>query len=498
MLSTLRARLRAPDSLILGALLSFTLSGLCAAGAPEDDPGTYIPGPRKFVLFEKGDLGVRWVSHSAGGGDYGVHAHPGPEGLVVSVPAGAGWGKVGIFSPDPLVWLDGTGEEARSTTTFEFEPAATSGFVVALCGDFWGKVPGNDPGPPVISLNWHASGDGGAPHAVIATSLRSGSDSREIQDLPPACPPRVQFRLEPGRVVITAPDWPDQVLRWPVIASGQGFRVWAYTQCREAGSPVEMHLKRIELENSSGSLAPEPRPAPGVLALPRKTWFTSTDHSIWEPLGEAGGDFGAFAHFEDTGLFVDVPEGHNWGITGILSAFPLVPLDDRLRETPFQFRLKFDPGRTFALGVAFTTIKTTRYWDTKTGSAYLIRSPEGPYNLMVDAGPYLNMTRRVPEGWIRDSWDGTLVIRIGWRFMEVSLPGGATVRCQGVAFEPGQSHHVAIVSSVEIQNQPARFLLEGVGAGWETPPGMTEIDRAALVDFDDFDVEAYIDALADL
>src|SRR5690606_4341868 len=121
--------------------------------------------------------------------------------LVVDVPSGNAWGKVGLLSNDPLVWLDDFRDDAEVRVTFTLDPARTTGFGLALTQTGWGGVGGNDPGPPSTRFYWIRATDGASATAELHIDPHREGDFFK-QSLSPVAPTEVTFVLRPGEVTI--------------------------------------------------------------------------------------------------------------------------------------------------------------------------------------------------------------------------------------------------------------------------------------------------------
>jgi hypothetical protein len=96
------------------------------------------------VLFEEhfnGALADMWEPVSAAGGDYKRFGKVIGGKLEVSVPPNNSWGKSGIMSKDPFLTVDKSMETKPLKIVFDFNPAKTTGYVIALStaknADIW-------------------------------------------------------------------------------------------------------------------------------------------------------------------------------------------------------------------------------------------------------------------------------------------------------------------------------------------------------------------------
>jgi hypothetical protein len=120
------------------------------------DPAAPLEAKQTVTLFDGQVIHPRYMRFNAHGGDFARHARMEDGALVVDVPEGQGWGKVGLASTDATVWLDRFQNDARVTLSFEFDKPRTTGFVVAL-SEFYGLNERPEPAAVLPSL---ASGQG--------------------------------------------------------------------------------------------------------------------------------------------------------------------------------------------------------------------------------------------------------------------------------------------------------------------------------------------------
>jgi len=460
------------------------------ATAASGDPDRYAEEPQDIALFD-GTLGARWVRHSAAGGNFEAHARLKDGGLVVDVPPDSFWGWVGILSPEPLVWLDRFGEGASATVTYRFDPDGTTGFVAALA------MPGGggDPGSPALLLYWRRTADGSGAKATLYVRPQYKEPVWEV-DVPAAAPEQVKIVLSPAGVRVEGPGMPEEAAPWDVLAEGQGFRVWAYSHPDAANQPVTMALREIRLERVPGETAPEAL-APGVEPLPVKVLFDGAANDIWEPAATLGGDFDRFARYEEDWLVVDVPGGNAWAKTGLLSADPVLALDERAWKAPTRFTFKLDPHRSDGLRIATASYKAAEMWPNGHDAwVTFARDPlDGSYLIGMENSPSHQWSRRVDARWIETVWDGTLTVDFGYQWAAVCLAAGPCVR----GTTPLGLHvprYMTVLASAWESGGPARMALRRIERGIVTPPAMTALERFDLVDDEDFDPEAFLQALA--
>ncbi len=457
------------------------------------DPAAVLRSAQRVDLFD-GRLGTRWLAHNAHGGLFAEHAVLRGGDLVVDVPPGSAWGKVGIFTPEPVVWLDDFRESASVKLSFRFDPQRTTGFVIALAAPGWGNVGGNDPGQPAMFLHWRRTAAGAGARVSLSVLPQYGAPIYDVALLDGA-PGEVRLVLSPQGLRVEAEGWPDRLTPWGLLQPGQGLRVWVYSHPDEAQQPVKMALRGIALERTPGPPQAPAEPEAGVAPLPMKVLFHGREGPVWEPIGVAGGDFAKFARWGTGRLVIDVPPGNSWGKTGLLSAGPIVQLDERLDKTPFRLDLKVDARATSGLAFAIGTERQADMWPTNRLWVYLVRQDAGRFVLGLHRSGSQSWSRPLPADFVTGAWDGTLQVSLGRGWTSIALPGGPLVRAP-TGFEGGAALYASIVSHPAREHEASSLALEGVTAQWLTPAGMTAAERWSLLDPSEFDASGFLVDLA--
>jgi hypothetical protein len=456
-------------------------------------------GAQRLTLFENGVLGRWWSPQAGQGGNFEKHASLEDGVVVVDVPPASRWGKVGVYSPSPLVWLDGFGPGSEVGVTFEFDPERTTGFAVALTPQY--NLMGNDPSRPYVWGQWNLKedGSGGTSTLLIHPDFSKGAWSVETG---PQAPGKVTLRISPDGVLAEGLGGPDERFPWEWAVPNMGLRVYAFSQSEKNGLPVRMALRRITMDRVVGASAPASKPAEGVEPLEVRTLYAGPGES-WEPYAVNGADFATQAGFEDGVLVADVPSGKpSWPKAGIVSRDKLIRFNERIQRTPYAVRIVCDPQRTTGVEAVFKPAKSAKMDKDASVMASLVRQESGP-----DAGSwvlslsganaiYRNWSRRLDAAWVEANWDGVLEVRFGQGWAEASLPGGPAVRGVELRSGKGWEYHMAVTTSPSGRHDASRMALKRVEGGWVTPPGMTLDERWTFVDDEDFDVEAFLDLVS--
>lgn len=451
-------------------------------------------GRGEVVLFD-GELGRDWLRYTWAGGDFARHAKLTSDGLAVDVPGGNAWGNVGIFSLLPLVWLDDFRDDAEVEIAFEIDPARTDGFGLTLARPGYGGIHGNAPGSPNTSYYWYRPKGGDTGRADFHINPHRDGDF-DRRDLPTVAPAEVRFILRPGEVSIEADGMEPITHNWVEALDGNGFHLYAHSVVSERDEPTRFALKSIRMKRKPATRGGANGPAAGVNPLPVETVFEGKMNPVWEPAATAGGNFDAFARFDDGALVIDVPERSSWGKTGLLSAEPLVKLDQRAVFAPTRIEIALVPGQRHNLVVALSGTKSPEMWPDHKAWYTLSYVPGRDVWVMgMRHSPYQDWSREIDAGWMATAWDGRLWIDVGAGRTVLSIPGGPAVGGSADLVE-GANLFATVIAHAPKEHAPAHLALRQVSIGLKTPDGMTAIDRLILADDDQFDVDAFADALA--
>ena len=468
-----------------------------AVSPPEAEPPAQDAwrSPETRTLFDGTDSAL-FVHHSAGGGVFDRDARFENGALVVDVPKDAAWGKVGILSPEPLVWLDDFTGDAQVTVTYHIDPARSTGFVLALAQPGWGGVGGNDPGTPNAAFVWRLMPDGKS-RAELHLNPHGEGDFWSL-DGDQAAPATVSFILRPGEVTVAAEGYDPVTKPWPAAADGTGFRVWAYSHVAAVNQPVTFALTNISVEHSY-SVEPAPAgTAPGVKPLPTETLFDGAMNPLWEPAQIAGGDFAQFARIGDGALIVDVPKGHSWAKTGFLSTAPVVVLDHRVTIAPTRLTLTLDATQRQNLVVALSGDKAAEMWPSHVvWFTFSYQADKDRWVMAVQHSGYEDWGRYVDSAWMKAHWDGRIWLDIGNDWAAMRIPGGPVVRGYAPSGENG-AYYATVIAHAPAENEAASLALKRIERGIATPTGMTAADRWTLTDDGAFNPDDFLGEIANM
>lgn len=456
------------------------LAALDPAALPAD-------APQEVVLFDGQGPGVLMALHGPRGMDPAVARFD--NGLIVRAEAAALQG-IGLYSVDPVVWLDRFGPGASARLRLEFDPSATSGVEVALAAPM--SNADNEPGLPGLRLHWRRLGEG-----FFLT--RSPDRDPPRYAAVPAMPAVVDVVLHPEGVQMLAEGFPDDILPWSMARDGAGLRLFVLAKGDHESLPAEMALRRITLLRTPGAAEPAPAPAPEVAPLPETSHFPADG---WEGYGLAGVDFTAVGSFAaDGSVAVDVPEGNEAGRAGVLSPVPVAVLDHRLERTGHRLTYAFDPDGTDGFEIILSQSRLPEMEDGSEVILQLVRQSEGrmagDWLLHVWGGYYKTWTRRIP-GKVMQDWDGRFEVALTRGTVQVTLPGiTRLVAPDFIGIRPGVSLFTTVHSRSPLRYGPAKMALRAITGGWITPAGMTERARLVLLGPEGFDPEAWLGLLRD-
>ena len=465
----------------------------------ESDPSQYLRDAQQTVLFDGQVLGRRWIEYRAAGGDFKQHARLENGMLRVDVPEKSTWGRVGLMSPEPLVWLDRFGDGSEVSLSFSFDSEQTTGFVISLTTDY--GLNGNDPGLPRFLLHWRQTADGKA-------KAKSVIDHKEhVIEVEPTSvmPAMVRLVLTLEGIRVEAEGFPNTMTPWNELVEGQGFRVYVYSHPDEKNQPVKMAIKQVLLDRKAGKMADTPRPAEGVEALPVRLLFDGKPNAHWELASIAGEGFIQYERFDNDRLTVDIPEKKSqWGKTGLLSTEPVLRLDDRILSTTHNMTLKFDPKETSGFQLMFHSSKIADMWGQHMKAAVsFIRITEGRHrgkhvlSLRRSNGPYGVWERAVDSEWVDQHWNGIIELETGDRWMSASIPDGPSVRGTELGLTKGSEVFMTVYSHPEKPYGASRMVLERIESGWTMPDNMSRAERWNLVDDEHFDPDRFLDELSE-
>jgi len=465
----------------------------------EDDPTIWLDKTQKTVLFDGRILDKHWIKYQLHkGSSFSKHARLVDGALFVDTPKGIGWGKVGIKSSEPLVWLDKFGMGAEVRVNFKFDPEQTTGFVIALASS--NASDGNAPNEPHALLYWRKNNN--SKTAKVSLFLTPNKKYKPLweQEVPNKMPEEVGFVLTPGGIQIDALGISKDVIPWELAVPSQSFRIYVYSQPEKYKEPVKMALKQILLERKAGKPIQSSKPQKGAKPLPVTVLFDGKLNEWWEGAGVGAAEFSKFGRFENGQMIVDVPKKtSSWARAGLLSKKPILDFNERILSTSHKLKIKIDPKQTTGFQIMFHSGKYADMWGNNFKSAIsFVRCSKGPcagkYTLLLKShrNPNYIWSRTIDADWVENDWDGNLTIETGNGWMAVNLSGGPSIRGSGFTIGKGSKLYMTVYSRNYEGYGPAKFALEKITTEWVMPDGMSEMDRFIYVDDEDFDPDKFL------
>lgn len=461
--------------------------------SPANDPGTLLQNqPETARLFDGRALSPHFERHGLPRGGIAPGKVTVRDGLMVASEEADGSSLLGIYAPEPVVWLDRFGPGASVRLRFEFDAAKTSGFRLGLATPH--SLSDGGPGLSRFVLDWVRAPDGS-----IRASRWIDREAQRLDAIPNAMPAVVELELTPQGVRVIADGFPTDLAPWSDVRNGQGLRLYALALADDRAHPVSMVLKRITMTRMPGRYLAPVGPEPGVPPLPMTRLFPDPA-APWEPFGLTGVNFAKYGRLDpSSGVSVAVQPGHDRARAGILSPTPVANLDERILRTPYRLCLRFDPAATDGAQVMLSPSKVADMQKASQVAVSLIRIAEGrdvgSYVLTLTRDYYGYWSRRIP-GDVMARWDGMLTIDLSPGSVVADLPGVATMRGTGFSgIAKGAELYMAVQSRSDTGNGGARMALRQVDGQWVTPDGMKALDRHYLVDPDQFSPEDFLNEL---
>jgi hypothetical protein len=333
----------------------------CGSGAIP----AYTAVPEKAVFADDLSAGTAkyWTPIQAAGGDYAKFASTPAGELQVNVPAGNSWGKTGVRSNFFMFDVRDDMQATPLSLTFDFVPARTSGFALALSptatDDIW------------TSENFwaafvrHPTGAGATANIVNTQNTKDSAWS--LPNIPSEAPSTVTLSVRPGHVqMCTSTGWSmEGDYAW--LKAGTKVNAYAFSHAYDAGMPTQMDLTNVRADRmavcgASGVTPAYPAPAPRVLF---QDAFAGGYAQNWVGIQAAGGDFSKFATTTTNEVYVQVPAGNSWGKTGIRSNYYLFDVRSDYAEAPLTLDFAVDPARTSGFAIALSTTPGDDVWTSQ-------------------------------------------------------------------------------------------------------------------------------------
>ena len=189
-----------------------------------------------------GEVGGLWAPLSAAGGDYTKHARLVGKALVVDAPAGNGWAKAGVYTPERILTIG----DKPFTVTVRLDPSRSTGYCVAFAPvwhqDVWGA--GN------AWFSW-VSPDS-AKENVFGGNSQNADDTRFSGTSPAAAPPGTMqfvFRGGGGGLECRFSDGTVRSHNFSWMKKGTPVYLHIFAHAPAHGLPARMTLLGVEVQS---------------------------------------------------------------------------------------------------------------------------------------------------------------------------------------------------------------------------------------------------------
>ncbi|WP_101069252.1 hypothetical protein [Roseovarius salinarum] len=459
---------------------------------PPPDLGTRVTAPRSVALFDGKALAPVWAPATQKPERFHRFARIAHDGLRIEWDAEDDQSWHGIAMPEAAIWLDrlhGTGE---TRIEIDLDGAATEGVGIGLQGH---RVRlGNRMSNGAYKLELTRAADGSY---TALSALRAAEDEGLRSTGLAAIPDRITLVLTAAGVRVEGKGMPPGTLDFPQARPGAGLRM----QVRALPTPEDtaaLTLRGVRLDHHSGPLPPARRPAPGITPLPRTVLFDGRAGRGWIRQPTDGTHEGAsFAAGRDGLTLTRQEDGDR---IALVSAAPVAVLDDRLARTAHEVALDLDPAPGLAARI-WLHADPERYAKSALAALTLRRPAEGPragaLEIRFHTGNfhYGTWRRVIAARDLPRDWDGTVRLRLREGRITALLGETPVIHALNRKIERGRRYHLTLTPGGP-ERDAGQVTLRRVTAGWVTPDGMTALDRAFLVDTQDFDPDRFLDLLA--
>lgn len=291
------------------------------------------------VIFDGTSLNSGWKPYNSDG-KLSAYAQFDNATLLIDVPKGHGWARIGIESNNTIIDLTETKQLLSHQLKFKFDPQNTTGFAVDLEGKNLDKSHSYNR----LQIFYKKIDDKSA-------MLELHKDGRLHTKLEmDAAPEFMELVIQPNNVMyLYLPDGrhlQTTSIKYPMPTKGYKIRV--YSKPKERHLASKMALKSIELKR----IPFEKKFDPSNLGEEEKRLILFDGKFLeerWVPYKNYLKEFGTFS---DHKLTIDVPKDHKWGEAGICSPEPLVWLDHLGKGGEVKVTFSFDPLQTTGFSIA--------------------------------------------------------------------------------------------------------------------------------------------------
>ncbi|MFZ1470171.1 MAG: hypothetical protein WAT09_14505 [Paracoccaceae bacterium] len=475
--------LRAPDG-----------SPPMALPAPFAPPGTVL----QTTLFDGTRFGPWMQPYSVPNLPFAQCSTLADGVLAISVDENRVFAEAGLYSTEPLIWLDRFTDSAEIRLRIEIDPALSSGLRVALAQDL--VRDGGSPGAGSYAITLVRTAEGGL---RLGRILNSAADpSPLVYPDRPDLPRVLELVLRPGMIDVFADGQPLETgLSWPGLKDGRALRLVVNSHAAIENTPATLGLRRIDLTRRIGPALSGAGQAPaGLEPFARRVLMAPGQLSGWIVVTPSSPEMAEEVRLDAQGLKVQAAPRFESAAAGAITMDPVVILDDRLDLAGQRIALRFDPATTTGFHVQLADYADSDLNKEQYMLVSLIKQDEGRdagnWQLQLYGGFYQTWTRPLSAAEMA-LWDGQVLIDITTNTVRATLPGTTALEAPGFhGMHKGVAYHLSVLSFATHRYGPAALHLTEASIGTLAPPLLDQGTRLLLEPDDDFDADAYIDWLA--
>lgn len=455
----------------------------------------YYQIPRQLVLFDGLDFEPVWTFMENPGTPSEKFARLSDGALRVGWPEGEYPRELGMYSQQPVLWLDEFGPKAVARIRVELDGTASADFELGLKPDYSNPDQALSNGDYFASFRRQPDGS-----FLFQTGIRTRSETLIEQAGLSSVPNTLALVLTSRGIAVEADGLPGDPVPLDALQDGAGLRMWLYATRPETGSAA-LVVRRIETEYTPG---PKPSAATAITdvdPLPQSVIFAGQQQFGWTAASAGSEAFEDLAQWSANGLVLRRTQTPaNSHRIALMSDEPVVVLDHRIKETAFETQFRVIPDQdNFGMRILFSTWANNE--DKGTTFALSLRNASTGAGagrlratLHADHFHYNVWTRLMPRGW-ETSWDGSVTVGFEQDRIYVRLGGTRILAAKTENSRLNKRYHV-VVQPGGLGIQGGQVTLQDIRSGWQTPAAMDPLERLLLVDTDDFDPNAFADLLA--
>ncbi len=455
----------------------------------------FADAARQVVLFDGTEFAPIWTFVEYPGTPSEPYARLSDGAMRVSWPEGAPVRHLGMYSQQPMLWLDEFGPKAVARINVELDGKNSADFELGLNPSYHNHEDAIADGAYFVSFRRQSDGS-----FLFQSGIRSEPENILEQTGLVAIPDTITLVLTSRGVAVDAEGVPADPVPYKTLQSGVGLRMWLYATPPAKGAAA-LVVKRIEAAYAPTPKRAVPAAVAGVAPLPQRVLFQGRPLVGWTPASAGAEMFEDLAEWSDKGLVLTRPDApKSVHRIALISEEPVVVLDHRIEETAFETQFQVIPGQdNFGMRVLFST------WPNNQNKGTVFRltlrnasTGAGGGRLRVtlhsDHFYYHHWTRLMPAGW-EGTWDGVVTVGFAKDRTYVRLGDTKILSTHTSNSRKTKKFHVVVLPGGP-DYQSGQVTLQQIRTGWKTPPMMDPMERLLLVDTDAFDPKAYADLLA--